>query len=104
MTAPTQRVERLEAAAFRTDRDIAAVNDQLEAVNGRLDLLSGAVSELSGDVRELRTDMTELRADVTGLHGKVDRLEMSMASQGVLLAAIAQKLGVEDQGVNDQAL
>lgn len=88
-TAPAQRVERLEAAAFRADRDIAAVNDQLEAVNGRLDLLSGAVSELSGDVRELRTDMTEL-------HGKVDRIETTMASQGALLAAIARKLGVEE--------
>lgn len=103
--APVQRVEALEAAAFRTGRDLTAVNDQLEAVNARLDLLSGAVNELSGDVRELRTDMTEL-------HGKVDRLDerlgsveakvdlqgQTLASHGALLAAIARKLGVEDPG------
>lgn len=91
MTAPTQRVEALEAEAFRKIRQIDAVNERLDGIDGRLDHLTGAVGELSGDLREFRHDMREFQH---GVEGQLRELAQAQARQDALLVAIAQKLGV----------
>lgn len=87
MTAPTQRVEALEAEAFRTSRQLVDVNFRLDHMTERLDHLTSAIGDLSGDQREFRHDVRE---QLAGLAHEQTR-------QGAVLAAIAKKLGVEDQ-------
>ncbi|MBV1852039.1 hypothetical protein [Catellatospora tritici] len=82
MTAPAQRVEALEAEAFRS-RQLVDVSGKLSELKGRVDHLTNAVGELAGDQSEIRFDVREI-------NGKVDRIE-------AMVAAIAKKLGVEVQ-------
>jgi hypothetical protein len=81
VTVLVQRVEELEAEAFRTSR-------QLASVNACLDHPTNAVGDLSGDLRAARSEVNE---QFTEVNTRLSRIESA-------LTAIAARLGVEDRG------
>lgn len=66
MTAPTARLEALEAEAFRTQSTFARVVD-------RLDHLTSAVGDLSQNARGVALDIREIRAELGELRGEVQQ-------------------------------
>jgi chromosome segregation ATPase len=72
---PTQRITDLESAAFRTDRGLGQLTEQVELLRGEVgqvrsdvELVRGAVNELSVEVRSQRHDLNEISARVDQIH------------------------------------
>jgi hypothetical protein len=82
MTAPTARLEALEAEAFRSQRHQALVT-------ARLDHITNAIGDLSQDGRALALDVREIKTEVAALRTEVQAgFEAVQAS----LAAIVARL------------
>jgi len=82
VTTPTQRIDSLEAEAFRVGR-------HLETVDGHLAHLTNAAGDLSQGQRQLHQGVRELRDQVTGMDIKLDVIAMQ-------LLAVSRHLGIED--------
>jgi chromosome segregation ATPase len=72
---PTQRITELESAAFRADRGLGQLTEQVELLRGEVgqvrsdvELVRGAVNELSVEVRSQHHDLNEISSRVEQIH------------------------------------
>jgi hypothetical protein len=75
---PTQRINDLESAAFRTDR-------RFDDLTERVELIAGGLNELAIDVRALQHDVTEIK-QIQQQQGQVQQQHTELLRE--ILAAI----------------
>ena len=94
---PTQRITDLESAAFRADRGLGQLTEQVELLRGEIgqvrsdvELVRGAVNELSVEVRGQRHDLNEVSARVEQIYHEHGAL---LNEHGAMLRQILAALG-----------
>jgi chromosome segregation ATPase len=101
---PTQRITELESVAFRTDRGLGQLTDEVGLLRGEVgqvrsdvELVRGTVNELSVEFRSHAHDLSEVKTRVEEIyqeHGQMLREHgKALREQGQMLREVLSALG-----------